>query len=717
MRRFMGRRMRRYALMTVIAVAPITVICAYATNLLVPTLPLPRPATSYSILPTASIVDSSQTVGIADSNLYALSNPDGSIDTTAIDQHFAEMQALGVTTVRVDIPWAGVVPLDPTDPSFGSYRDWSRADYIVNEAASKGISVIAVLNATPYYGGQNGNGCFGCVGAAPDPTKFAAFAAEVAGRFRGEVSAYEVWNEPNYFGSWSPAVDPVAYTNVLKAAYAAIKTPGVNTVGGVQVPTGDPNAMVVAGVLGAVQSLGNITMDPRTFVQTMYANGAKGFFDALSFHPYNYDLPFSQGLSPGITPGTGCDPAACNSTPISMLLGIRQAMLDAQDGGTKIWATEYGLPTSMVTQQKQSDFITDFLNTWANGPSLAQTPLQYQALVQNWSSWLGPAFIYTLQDQDPTTEQGSFGVFTNAGMQKLAAAAIQQIIQQRQQPTDLGTFLAQAFAALFNQVGQTLGQQIANSLAQALANWLSNLFSPPAPAAAATTLGLTTDQQQAVVEGVSTAALSMRSVTVGAAADTSATNADPATDASAATAKTSASESVGAAVTAAATTEPAATTASTTTTQPAGTTQPAATTQPVATTASTTTTEPAATTDATATGGAPAEESTPSDQPATSDKPAATDDRKTADHPNSTGPNRRDNGDEAQGDSKKDDGKKSHGDADADGATAGGKHAKGASKDGTSVDEIKAKLGADAAGTDTTNTAKAAESGGSSAAA
>ena len=47
-------------------------------------------------------------------------------------------------------------------------------------------------------------------------------------------------------------------------------------------------------MLGAVVTAGGFTMDPVTFVQTMYANGAKGYFDALSYHPYNYSKTFAE---------------------------------------------------------------------------------------------------------------------------------------------------------------------------------------------------------------------------------------------------------------------------------------------------------------------------------------------------------------------------------------------------------------------------------------
>jgi hypothetical protein len=96
----------------------------------------------------------------------------------------------------------------------------------------------------------------------------------------------------------------------------------------------------------------------------------------------------------------------------------------------------------------------------------------------------------------------------------------------------------------------------------------------------------------------------------------------------------------------------------------------------------------------------------------------AADDQKTTNDPKATSPaNRKENEDEVKGgDSKKDGDKKSGGDKDAGGTIAAGKHAKGTVKNGTSVDEIKTKLGDDTAKTDTTTgTPKHAASAGASA--
>ena len=200
MSRAMSRRMRRYSILTLIAVVPIAILCAYVTNLLSPTSPMPRAinAATYKIVETAVIKEDSETIGIADSDLYNASDAD-------IEARFNEMEALGVNTVRVIVPWAAIKRAEPGSALEQLYPpDWSKMDRIIQEATDRGFSVLGVLNSTPYYGAAGNNGCLTCVGAAPDPTDFAAFAAEVAQRYQGEISAYEVWNEPNSFKTWSP---------------------------------------------------------------------------------------------------------------------------------------------------------------------------------------------------------------------------------------------------------------------------------------------------------------------------------------------------------------------------------------------------------------------------------------------------------------------------------------------------------------------------------
>src|SRR5690606_36910639 len=94
MRAVINRRLQRWAIASVIAAAPLAVLCAYVTNLLVPTEPLPKPsydAAALHIVPTATIKDDSTTIGIADSDMYDRNLPD-----EEIIKRFDDMQALGV---------------------------------------------------------------------------------------------------------------------------------------------------------------------------------------------------------------------------------------------------------------------------------------------------------------------------------------------------------------------------------------------------------------------------------------------------------------------------------------------------------------------------------------------------------------------------------------------------------------------------------------------
>ncbi|MGY4653714.1 polysaccharide biosynthesis protein PslG [Mycobacterium sp. URHB0021] len=511
MRRSVCRRWRRYAITTMIVVAPIAIVCAYVSNLLVPTSPLPRTvnAASVGIVNTAAINDSDQTIGISDSDLY-----DPNLTDEQVIERLQQMQDLGVNTVRVLVPWGAIEPAAPGSPEEVFFPpDWKRIDLIVSQAQQRNMAVLGVLNSTPYWGGQDGQGCIGCYGVAPDPDKFAAFASEAVTRlntlFPGAISAYEVWNEPNLYQSWLPAPDPVAYTELLKKAYTAIKA-------------ADPAALVVAGVFTSVINFGNVTVDPRDFLATMYANGAKGFFDALSFHPYSYQQQFTDGNCANF----------CQNTPLQQLIDLRQMMIANGDALTKIWATEYGLGTALLSgteqmrEQMQSDWIKNFLDGWA---TLDQNP----AYAYLGTDWLGPAFIYTLQDRlDNSDENGSLGIFKYGAdwVPKLAAIMLKQLIDARNagiappspwgNPANAGAILdpvqalaqaiTEAVTQFVNQIAKTV-QGVEEAVVKAVTAFFNGLANPGSTTLAA--LALPVERQQEVAEASGLAAQSIQDET------------------------------------------------------------------------------------------------------------------------------------------------------------------------------------------------------------
>jgi len=317
----------------------------------------------------AAINTSNTTVGFADSDIYAMTPAD-------IDRTLDELQAMGVQNVRILIPWSHIEMVD-------NFYYWDQVDRLVNAAYDHNMGIVGDLTSTPAWATLPGQPASS--GAPASPEAYAEFAGLVAQRYAGKISAYEIYNEPNTVVAWTPKPDPAAYTEILKAGYTAIKA-------------ADPNATVIGGVLISVADYGDgLTVNPVSYLQRMYDAGAAGYFDALSFHPYHYSLPFSQGRPFG------------NLSAINQMDLMHEVMVANGDGDKLIWATEYGEPTSVVDEPTQAAFISDFLNSWSQ------------------IDYAGPSFIYTTRDRatGSTNDQDTLGVLRTDWTPKLAASVIE----------------------------------------------------------------------------------------------------------------------------------------------------------------------------------------------------------------------------------------------------------------------------------------------------
>jgi Big-like domain-containing protein len=181
---------------------------------------------------------------------------------------------------------------------------------IAVQARSMDMSVVFVLVGDPT-GGMT----------PPDPSDFANFAHTFAGRMAGAgVAAYEIWNEEDETTFWAGTPSAAQYAGVVRAAYPAIKS-------------ADPDAKVL---------LGPLTGNNYDFLNQLYANGAGGFFDAVSVHT-----------------DTACLVAAPSwyyrdngNVARFTFLGFRtvhDVMAAHGDGAKPIWMTEFGWTTATST--------------------------------------------------------------------------------------------------------------------------------------------------------------------------------------------------------------------------------------------------------------------------------------------------------------------------------------------------------------------------------
>ena len=137
-----------------------------------------------------------------------------------------------------------------------------------------------------------------------------------------------------------------------------------------------------------------------TFLLDMYADGAKGYFDAVGDHPYSYPaLPDTYEAWSGWS--------QMDATPAS----IESTMAANGDGSKPIWVTEVGAPTG--------------------GPDSVGTAAQAEELTQaidnaKSSSWIGALYLYTYEDSggNPGTDEDWFGLLNADGSAKPAWSAV-----------------------------------------------------------------------------------------------------------------------------------------------------------------------------------------------------------------------------------------------------------------------------------------------------
>ncbi|MEX7470533.1 cellulase family glycosylhydrolase [Mycobacterium adipatum] len=359
------------AAIAALAFTPLAIPAPAYRDIAVPSIsaspcPQARPAQQIAIQLAAATTDLAL-AGVADSDLYNLDQAD-------LTSRLEELRSLGVTDLRVAVPWVYI------QPTSGTY-DWARMDNVVQTATAMGFNLTGAITGNPVWGGMP-------LAGAPNPTAYGKFAGEVATRYGTQISSYEIWNEPNGVIFYAP-VSAASYTKVLQAGYAAIKA-------------AQPNATVLAGALGATGTIPGVTLSPQQFLAQMYEAGAAGYFDALSYHPYNYSLPFSTG-------------AGINNSPLEQVAALYALMVANGDAHKKIWATEYGTPTTPgwgVTQTEQAALLRDFVTAWSR------------------LSFAGPAFVYSAQDLNTgiLNHEFNFGLFTSEGKPKLAAQVLAELI-------------------------------------------------------------------------------------------------------------------------------------------------------------------------------------------------------------------------------------------------------------------------------------------------
>jgi PKD repeat protein len=231
----------------------------------------------------------------------------------------------GIEAVRLVLRWHLIQP-DGSDK-----YEWENYDFLVALSRRYKVDLLPVIGYSSEWASRAKDAASfeERISAPPLQADYAWFAYNAADRYKTEVRAWEVWNEPNLSQFWPPDPEPAAYANLLKQTYLAIKY-------------ADPQAVVVLGGLSNREDSPTMRYSPEEFLQVVYDQVGGSYFDVVGRHPYTFPSEGTEHL-------------------IRRLDALRIVMIDNGDAEKPIWLTEYGAPTtpkSGITEEMQGKWLT-----------------------------------------------------------------------------------------------------------------------------------------------------------------------------------------------------------------------------------------------------------------------------------------------------------------------------------------------------------------------
>jgi hypothetical protein len=329
-------------------------------------------------------------------------------------------ERLQVTWIRANLLWSSVVGRQARKkkaPKRVTY-DWRLYDDLVNSAAARGIHVqLAITGPAPRY--ATGDRHVGVKNV--NSKRYAQFAQATAQHFKGRVTRYSIWNEPNHKG-WLQPVRRAAtlYRSMYKRGYRAIKAvdPGAQVLFGETAPYSRKRSQATSPLL----FLRQVTCVNRRYKPT---RNCRLLADGFAHHPYEY-------LHPPDHKFPGRDNVTMSGLPklVRALnkLGDRKVLRTPQGKRLDIYLTEFGYfgrGKYRISETKRAKYLVRGFEMAQRNPRVRQM-LQY-LLIQ-------PAHAHSFFDTSIVSRKGKL----SRAFRKLASwaskAAKKGKIAIRQEP-------------------------------------------------------------------------------------------------------------------------------------------------------------------------------------------------------------------------------------------------------------------------------------------
>ncbi len=253
---------------------------------------------------------------------------------------------------------------------------WAKYDNIVELAGQYEIEIIARLDNPPAWSRATGNEA-GTYAPPDDYADFGDFVEAVVGRYRNQITYFQLWNEPNGNGEWGAAgPNPEEFTELLCLGYRRAKA-------------ANPDAVIVAPSLSPTFEVTPTNLNDLIFLQRMYAAGAAECFDIMAAQGY------------GLRSGASDQRLQWNRVSFNYHQLTRDMMVRNGDAEKAVWFGETGWnaipdgivpegmePFGQVSLQEQATYAVEL----------------YERIQSDWP-WIGVANYWFLKEAVPKAEQ------------------------------------------------------------------------------------------------------------------------------------------------------------------------------------------------------------------------------------------------------------------------------------------------------------------------
>ncbi len=296
------------------------------------------------------------------------------------DRDLKAVQETGFRWIKQEFPWREM------EPKTKGGWEWTNADRMVAQIEAHNLKVIARLGTQPAWASDVK---LPEVSPPRNLQDFYDYVFAVAQRYKGQIEAYQIWNEPNLAREWGgKPPNPAEYVALLKVGYLAVKA-------------ADPDAVVISAGLAPTTRHDGQAMPDTYFIQGIYDAGGAPYFESLGVNAAGFKSP--PDLDPTVVAN---DPVLTNGDTAPLELrriycfrhveDVRALMVRNGDAAKKIIILEFGWTIEL---RQESPYFWHAVRPEEQAQYFKEA---YQYATQHWQPWIGVMSLIYVANPDWT---------------------------------------------------------------------------------------------------------------------------------------------------------------------------------------------------------------------------------------------------------------------------------------------------------------------------